>query len=210
MRGGLVAAVLLAGLACVAPVAAQQPSLRDSLDLARAVAGDGRAARDPLALIVAARLRRDLAMTRRDDAAPRGAPSAADLARLDAPQTLVAEAKRLARGRSAIVALADEILATGEKGRERGPLYDIGKLAAGGREAYDNMRFVAGRRAEVYVEGVLKLALVVRDADGRTICADDAGGPVAYCWWTQARDGAVRIELLNRAGVDNAYRMVTN
>jgi hypothetical protein len=177
--------------------------LRAQLDRARAAADYGRAARDPLALIVAARMRRDIGLTRR-------ATTVLEPPELDTPASLIAEARRLARGRRDVLRLADETLATGEKGRERGPLYEIGRIANAGSETFDAMTFAGGKRAEVYVEGARRLALVVRDAAGQTICADDAAGPVAYCWWKQDAAGAVRIEILNRAPADNAFRMVTN
>ena len=203
MRSVMISLALLAMAGGPATAQEDGPSLRARFDRARAAADYGRAARDPLALIVAARMRRDIGMTRRT-------PNAAEAPGLDDPRSLVEEAKRMARGRRAVLALADETLATGEKGRERGPLYEIGRIANAGSETFDAMTFAGGKRAEVYVEGARRLALVVRDAAGRTICADDAAGPVAYCWWKQDAAGAVRIEILNRAPADNAFRMVTN
>ena len=203
MRSVMISLALLAMAGGPATAQEDGPSLRARFDRARAAADYGRAARDPLALIVAARMRRDIGMTRRT-------PNAAEAPGLDDPRSLVEEAKRMARGRRAVLALADETLATGEKGRERGPLYEIGRIANAGSEAYDAMTFAGGKRAEVYVEGARKLALVVRDSAGRTICADDASGPVAYCWWKQEASGAVRIEILNRAPAENSFRLVTN
>lgn len=194
-------------VASTAAFAGQESApLKSDLDRARAFADYGRKARDPLALIVAARIRRDLGLQpmrpQRDEAA-RGDG-------LDAAPSLIAEARRLAPRDRRIAALADDFLASNEKGRERGPLYDMGKLSAGAQETYSEMRFAAGKRAEVYVEAAGRIALVVRDAGGAQICADDAGGPVAYCWWAQERDAPVRIEIVNRGGAPNAYRMVTN
>ena len=196
-------ALVLGEAAVAAPDAA---ALRADLDRARSFAEYGRKAREPLALIVAARIRRDLGLQpmrpeRRDAEKDDG---------LDTTQSLIAEARRLAPRDRHIAAMADNFLATNEKGRERGPLYDMGKLGAGARETYAEVRFAGGRRAEVYVEAAGRGALVVRDAGGAQICNDDAGGPVAYCWWAQERDAPVRIEIVNRGATPNAYRMVTN
>lgn len=201
------AALALAGAAALTgePTRAQEPAgdLRATLDLARALAGRGRAARDPLALIVAARLRRDLAM------APRG-PARGEESGLDTPASLLAEARKMARGDARLVSLADDVAATGEKGRERGPLYDAGRLAAGARETYSTISFAAGRRAEIYVEAARRVAVTVRDGAGAPICADDSGGPVAYCWWTPERATTVSVEVVNPTRESNAYRLVTN
>ncbi len=203
MRTSRKAALTIVGLAALAGAPARADDLRGALDLARAVAQQGRAARDPLALIVAARIRRDLAM------APRGA-SRGDEPGLDTPASLLAEARRMARGDRRVASLADDAAATGEKGRERGPLYDIGRLAAGGRETYTAISFAAGRRAEVYVEASRRVAVTVRDDAGAPICADDAGGPVAYCWWTPERATTVSVEVVNPTREPNAFRLVTN
>jgi hypothetical protein len=234
------AALAVFGAAALAggPARAQEPprDLRSTLDLARALAGQGRAASDPLALIVAARLRRDLAMAPRGAAhdlatappgaahglatAPRGAahglatapPGAAhgDETGLDTPASLLAEARKMARGDARVVSLADDVAATGEKGRERGPLYDSGRLAAGARETYATISFAGGRRAEIYVEAARRVAVTVRDGAGAPICAEDSGGPVAYCWWTPERATTVSVEVVNPTRESNAYRLVTN
>ena len=186
-------------IALAAPARAQ--SLHERLDLARALAAEGRAARDPLALIVAARIRRDLGLS------PRGA-AMADPAGLDGPASLIAEARRLAGRDRRALALAEDVLATGEKGRARGPLYEIGKLGAGARETHGEMRFAAGRRAEIYVEATRAVTLAVR-AEGRTLCAPQSGA-VAYCWWTPQAETSVAVEIVNPTREPLAYRLVTN
>lgn len=196
------AGLLLVALAAPARGEDVADSLHARLDLARALAAEGRAARDPLALIVAARIRRDLAMS------PRGA-AAADPAGLDGPASLVAEARRLAGRDRRLSALADDILASGEKGRARGPLYEIGKLAALARETHGELRFAGGRRAEVYIEATRPVTLAVRGGDGLSLCAPPVGA-VAYCWWTPAAETSVAVEIVNTTREPLAYRLVTN
>jgi hypothetical protein len=198
------AAPVLAVALALRPAMAQEArvDLRRTLDLARALAAEGRAARDPLALLVAARLRRDLAM------APMRAGGEAE--GLDTPAALADAARGFAATDDRIASLADDILASNEKGRERGPLYDIGRLPAGGREVYAAIRFSGGARAEIYVEAQRRVAVTVRDASGAPVCADDAGGPVAYCWWRQESEAALTVEIVNRSAEPMSYRLVTN
>lgn len=196
------AGLLLLALATPARGEDVADSLHARLDLARALAAEGRAARDPLALIVAARIRRDLAMS------PRGA-AAADPAGLDGPASLLAEARRLAGRDRRVSALADDVVASGEKGRARGPLYEIGKLAALARETHGELRFAGGRRAEVYIEATRPVTLAVRGGDGGPLCAPPVG-PVAYCWWTPAAETSVAVEIVNTTREPLAYRLVTN
>ena len=197
MRAALCLLLFILG---AAPAPAQE--LRASLDLARALAAKGRADRDPLALIVAARLRRDASTSRRsEDPDARG---------LDTPRSLLAEARRLARGERRIASLADDVIATGEKGRARGPLHEIGRLAGGGRETHAPIWFAGGRRAEIYVEATRAVAVAVRAGDGTTLCAESNGGPVAYCWWTPTADDSVAVEIVNQGREPATYRLVTN
>jgi len=194
--------ILIMAACCFAAAGrAETGDLRGALDLARAAAEHGRAARDPLALLVAARLRRDLGLTVRSGAMQEG---------FDTPVSLVEEARAMAGDDARVGSLADDVLAFADKGRERGPMVDLGRLPGGGREVYAAMRFSGGGRAEVYVEAKGRVAVSVRDAAGAPVCDDDPGGPVAYCWWRQNSEGAVTVEIVNRADAPTPYRLVTN
>ena len=167
----------------------------------------GRSFRDPLALIVAARVLHEAGLT------PRKRPAAgtgADDRAFPSPQMLLAEARSMARGRRDVARLADNALASTEKGRLNGPLYEIAKLGGGARVSMGEIRFTQGERAEIYVEGTRKVTIAVIDAEGKTICQNERDGEVAYCWWPQAPQGALRVEILNRSDEPSICRLVTN
>lgn len=168
----------------------------------------GREAGNPLALLLAAQ------MLRESGAEPfrlKGgdAPLREDAA-FPSPLKLAEEAKTLAKGDENTLRLIDNFLATREKGRENGPLFEISQLEANGTDAFAAIRFAGRKRAEIYVEGQGELDLIVQDAQGQVICRETRNAPVVYCWWNQLRDGVVKVEIINRTGSANTYRLVTN
>ena len=168
---------------------------------ARQLATYARTTRKPLALIVAAEMIRDAGLE------PRGTSKIDDP---NSTKALVDEARGMARRDRLIARLADNVLATNEKGRETGPLYEITKVEPGATERRANMPFKPGKRAEVYVEGSGKLAITVYDAKGQPLCKDDHADSVAYCWWQQANQGDVTVEVMNPGKAPNTIRIVTN
>ncbi len=172
-----------------------------------------RSNKNAAALIVAAQMRRELAMEQRtsiEKGAPKAIIPASDLARLPNVDNLLAEARAMGQGDTLINRLADNVEATSEKGRERGPLYEIMKLLGGKTERLPGMSFNLEKRAEIYVEGTENLSLVVLDSGGRSICRDDRNWSVAYCWWPQGNGAAVTIEVTNKSSGTNTIRLVTN
>lgn len=208
------AAVLCAAATFFAPARLHAQTLDEAspairlIHQAREVAAYGRMARNPFALIVAAQMVQDSGLGR-GNRRPLS-PGMADQPAFAATRDLLAEAKALGRGRRAVREAADDVLARADKGRDKGPLYEIATIAGSGSDVFPGMRFEAGQRAEVYVESSRRVAVTVIDSSGRSLCRDDRNRDVAYCWWNPAGADAVRVEIVNRSDEPAVYRLITN
>lgn len=210
----VIAAAVLAVSGSFAAVAGDDPLTDarapfDALRLSAELAREGKAKSDPWALVVAARLRkqvptRDIARSP-EGAAGQAAATPDDVAKwLDQAEQLGGDDPRLA-------ALVKEVRETSFKGRAGGPQVSKAKVGPGGTHRYGES-FEIGRPAVVYVEGDgdTDLLLRVTGPSGDMACAENGPGDVKLCAWTALRSGRYAVEVLNRGRVDNAYAFATN
>ncbi|MFN4159084.1 MAG: hypothetical protein ACK4GO_11855 [Gemmobacter sp.] len=193
------------------PAAAEPLSPVQTAALSARLFEVGRVQRDPLLVLAAARLRKQLApsedTTRRAEAgyaAPAQAP-------LDW-QDMAALAEELAAGDDAILGLIDDLRAETTKGVITGPVYNIGSLGPRKTDTYARIDFRGGEYAEVYVEArsSVDLNLTVTDAQGRLVCADTDRSHIAYCGWRPDATGAFTLKVENRGNAATGYALMTN
>jgi hypothetical protein len=164
---------------------------------------------DPLLVLSAARLRKEIAPVA-GDRAPTGG-----VAQDGAPLTweeMLASAEVLAGDDPDLLGLIDDARIETTKGVASGPVYNIGSLSDGGNDTYPPITFRAGEYAEVYVEAkdATNLNLSVYDAEGRLVCTDTDMSHIAYCGWTPAEAGDFTLKIDNEGPVAAAYALMTN
>lgn len=230
----LAAAVGLVGMPAVAdtsgrnasPVAAQPatPTAVSRMQAAMVLADLGRELKDPLQLVAAARAL--LAVGEGDPTGTAGGEGAVAAGGKPAsgpatkPETataastaegLLQEARRLARGNEAMLAL----IAASETGASRGSTKGPGtyRVRLQAQRYYDIAERFRGRElAEVLVrgDGDTDVDLHVYDQNGNLMCSSTAGSDREYCRWTPAWTGAFTIRVENLGSVYNDIRVTTN
>lgn len=215
-RPALTLAALLAAVSASAEDSAPAKPPRSSpvqlIGLSIEVAEFGRAERDPLAMIVAAQLRKGLAL-RPVDRKPDGeaaAPTAGDDPY--SVETLLADALAFGRNAPTIRAMADEVRASASKGRSDGVAVNVSTARAGGTDWYRRQRFDAGKYAEAAVEllGGGAVDFFVYDSNGNVVCRDVRQPARGYCGWTPKPGETFDIKVENRNPAPVRYRLSTN
>lgn len=185
----------------------------------RALAGQlvayGDRAKDPLALIVAAKILKSSAPQPADlkkdgEAVPQDAKK--EGGNKHEAGAILARAKALAAGRQDLLALAADVEAMTAKGAVQGAgRIHWDSVAAHRTDVYD-ITFRGGEFAAVYIEGDgdTDLDLYVYDQNGNPICSDTDYTDRLYCAWNPRWTGPFRIKVQNRGDVWNEYGLVTN
>lgn len=196
-----------------APAAAENPTPVQAAALSARLYAVGVAQADPVLVLAAARLRKQIAPAadparRADDA------EAVDAAPGD-PLTWEAMAEAaagLAEGDETILGLIEDLRAETTKGVVSGPVYNIGSLSPRKTDTYARIDFRGGEYAEVYVEAksTVDVNLTVLDAQGRLVCADTDASHIAYCGWRPAETGAFTLKVENRGGQATGYALMSN
>jgi len=179
----------------------------DTMLAADTLARHALARRDPLTLIAAAKVKKELgaqALKAKGDAETPDKPDAR------APDALLARARELAKDRKDLLALADDVAKAGARGAVDGPKerYTVVRSM---RTATFEIPFEGGRPAAVAITGdaASRLDLYVFDENKRPICAQEGPGDQAACRWTPIRTAVFFIQVKNY-GIANAYRIWTN
>lgn len=200
---------LLATALMTLPAWAETPSPVKVAELSARLYAAGMAAGDPLLILSAAKLRKELA------------PVAADRAAVDgiigesAPlgwEEMLASAAELAAEDEALMGLIEDVTVEATKGVASGPVYNIGSLGNGKGDTYPPIEFRGGEYAEVYVEAraATNLNLGVYDDKGRLVCSDTDISHIAYCGWTPAAGGTFTLKVENKGPVAADYALMTN
>lgn len=206
MRPILLAA-LLATLALSAGAEVSSPLKVAELSAKLYAAGLANA--DPLLIISAARIRKELSPVAVDRSAIGGIPGEGT------PLTweeMLARAETLAEGDEMLAGLIADVRSETSKGVSSGPVYNIGTLPDGGDDKYPPITFRGGEYAEVYVEAksATNLNLSVYDDKGRLVCSDTDISPIAYCGWTPASEGTFTLRVENKGPSSASYALMTN
>lgn len=216
--GAVVSVLLLTGFSVVGsgPAAADEgkaPPL-GQLALSAKLAEWGRADKNPLALIVAADIRKRVvakAVDRRPDQsgeASSAVPAGAEIT----VEALLAEAVVLGGKDATIAALADDVRSAATKGLVQGLGESRATIRAAGTDWYRKLKFEGTRYAEAYVElaGNGNVHVSVYDEGGNLVCRDPNPSAVAYCGWVPSHTATFDVKVENRSTTPVRYRMYTN
>ena len=173
----------------------------------------GRTSRDPLALVVAARIMKTLGGAEIDlKPEARAATATAQKAgQATSPETILIEARDLAKGDKITNLLIDETTAMGVTTDPGQPKTHQDTVQPGATDTY-SVVFNAGQLAEAGVagDGDSDLDLFVYDENDHLVCRSTASTDREYCRWWPRWTGPFRIEIQNLGAVANLYRLATN
>lgn len=191
------------------PAAADIAAPLRQAQASRVIYDAGIARRDALLVLAAAKMRRELALqpsARMADEGEAGAEALLDGA------TMLEEARALAVGDPALLALIEDVAAEASKGVLNGPVYNIARIGAKKTDIYRSVPFGAGEYAEIYVEAKdsSDLNLKVHDAQNRLVCSDTDISAIAYCGWKPRQAGSYTITVENMTGNTVQYSLITN
>lgn len=202
--------LLVSCLASLAfPALAETVSPVRLAELSARLYATGVALEDPLLILSAARMRKEIAPEPTARAAVGGTPGEGT------PLTweeMLASAETLAGDDETVLGLIADARDETTKGVASGPVYNIGSLANGSDDTYPPIPFRGGEYAEVYVEAkdATNLNLAVYDAKGRLVCSDTDMSHIAYCGWTPAEAGDFTLMIENRGPIAASYALMTN
>jgi hypothetical protein len=173
----------------------------------------GRKTKDPLALIVAARVMKALGSSE-VDRKPEGQVATGPAQKSGQPvsaDSVLAEARDLAQGDKILILLVDETARNATAISEEQPKTHQDTVQPGGTAIY-NVVFTGGQLAEAGVagDGDSDLDLLVYDDNDHLVCRSAGSSDREYCRWWPRWTGTFRIEVQNLGNVANLYRLATN
>lgn len=183
-----------------------------SLALSGRVAEWGRANKDPLALIVAASIRRQIAL-KTVERVPEGGPSTEPTeGRETTVASLLADAVAAAPKDPTIAALAADVAASRTKGRVDGKAESVATVKGAGVDWYRKLSFEGTRYAEAVVElfGDGRVGISVYDEQGNLVCKDPNPSTVTYCGWHPSATGRFDVKVENLGTRPVRYKIATN
>lgn len=183
------------------------------LQMASDLLAFGRDSKDPLVLIVAARIMKALGGTEIDlkpegraateSAQKSGQPASAD--------SILVEARDLAKGEKITNLLIDETAAMGVAAGDGQPKTHQDTVQPGATDVY-GVVFSGGQLAEAGIagDGSSDLDLLIYDDNDHLVCRSTGSSDREYCRWWPRWTGTFRIEIQNLGTVANLYRVATN
>jgi len=173
----------------------------------------GHNSRDPLALIVAARITKVLGGIEVDIKPDRkGATQTTQKpGQTVSPDSMLVEARDLSKGEKITNLLIEETAATGAATGEGQPRTHHDTVQAGTTDAY-RVVFNGGQLAEAGIagDGSGDLDLLVYDENDHLVCRSTGSSDREYCQWWPKWTGPFRIEVQNLSTAPNLYRLATN
>lgn len=184
-------------------------TLHDSAELA----SWARRARDPIALIAAARLRLSVDVT--EGAGRLTVPAKADAGPppdIFEADGLLRDAARLAEGDKVVLALIADARSVQSRGVVTGPIRHRDAVRPQDIDHFKAVRFQAQREAAVYIQGDGKtdLDLKIMDEFGNVVCEQTGYSDRELCRWTPRFDGEFTIQVINVGRDSNTYWLTTN
>jgi hypothetical protein len=178
----------------------------EALAAATSLVRYGDAAKDPLALIAAAKIMREVGSSQgtvqRVDGQSGDAKNKPDSTSVDA---ILTRAKGMAQGRPDLIALADDVAKASSRGATAGPRTHRDTVRSRATDSY-RITFRGGEPARVMVsgDGDSDLDLFVYDENGNLVCKDDDGTDQMICAWNPRWTGPFTIRIRN-LGIVNEY-----
>jgi hypothetical protein len=173
----------------------------------------GRVTKDPLALIVAARIMKNLGGAD-IDLKPEARAAPANVQKPGqpvSPDTILVEARDLAKGDKITNLLIEETAAMGRTGAAAQPKTHQDTVQPAATDVY-TVVFNGGELAEAGIagDGASDLDLFVYDENDHLVCRSTASTDREYCRWWPRWTGPFRIEIQNLGAVADLYRLATN
>jgi hypothetical protein len=173
----------------------------------------GRGNKDPLAVIVAARIMKTVGGTE-TDMKPEGRGATDNPQKPGqpvTPDTILVDARDLAKGDKLTNLLIDEAAAMGSHGGAAQLKTHHDTVQAGATDAY-TVVYNGGQLAEAGIagDGGSDLDLLVYDENDHLVCRSASSNDREYCQWWPRWTGPFRIEILNLGTAPNHYRVATN
>lgn len=191
--------------------AADEPIAR--LQMASDLLAFGRYTKDPLALIVAARIMKALGGTEAD-LKPEGRAATVSAQKSGQPvsaDSILVEARDLAKGEKITNLLIDETAAMGTTAGAGQPKTHQDTVQPAATDVY-SVVFSGGELAEAGIagDGSGDLDLLVYDENDHLVCRSTGSSDREYCRWWPRWTGPFRIEIQNLSIAANLYRVATN
>jgi hypothetical protein len=173
----------------------------------------GRDHKDPLALIVAARIMKTVGATE-SDMKPEGREATDNPQKPGqavTPDTILVEARELAKGDKLTNLLIDEAGAIGSDAGGAQLKTHQHTVQAGATDTYAVV-YDGGQLAEAGIagDGASDLDLLVYDENDHLVCRSASSSDREYCQWWPRWTGPFRIEIQNLGTTPNFYRVATN
>ena len=183
------------------------------LQMASDLLAFGRDTRDPLVLIVAARITKALGGTE-VDLKPEGRTATESAQKSGQPvsaDSILVEARDLAKGEKITNLLIDETVTMGAAAGAGQPKTHQDTVQAGATDVY-SVVFSGGQLAEAGLagDGSGDLDLLVYDENDHLVCRSTGSSDREYCRWWPRWTGSFRIEVQNLSPVANLYRLAMN
>jgi hypothetical protein len=171
----------------------------------------GRDIKDPMVLIVAARIIKALGGTEVDLKPEGRAASAQKSGQPPSTDSILAEARDLAKGEKITNLLIEETAAMGTAGGAGQPKIHQDTVNSAATDIY-SIVFSAGQLAETAIagDGSGDLDLLVYDENDHLVCRSTGSSDREYCRWWPRWTGTFRIEIQNLSPHSNLYRIATN
>ena len=183
------------------------------LQMASTLFAVGHNSRDPLVLIVAARITKVLGGIEVDLKPDRkgAAESTQKPGQRLSPDVMLAEARDLAQGEKITNLLIEETARMGAATGEGQPRTHHDTVQAGTTDAY-RVVFNGGQLAEASIagDGSGDLDLLVYDENDHLVCRSTGSSDREYCQWWPRWTGPFRIEIQNLGTAANLYRLAMN
>src|SRR6266446_4389004 len=173
----------------------------------------GRKTKDPVALIVAARIMKALGNIEADRK-PEGRAATEAAQKSGQPvstHSVLAEASEPAKGDKIATLLVDETAAMVSGVVEGQPRTHQDTVRPSGADVY-SVVFTGGQLAEAGIagDGDNDLDLLVYDENDHLVCRSAGSSDREYCRWWPRWTGPFRIEVQNLGAIANFYRLATN
>jgi hypothetical protein len=173
----------------------------------------GRTTKDPLVLVVAARIMKTLGGAEIDlkPEARRDTTNTQKPGQPVSPDTILLEARGLAKGDKITNLLIDETASIAVPRDTEQPKTHQDTIQPGATDVY-TVVFNGGQLAEAGIagDGDSDLDLFVYDENDHLVCRSTASTDREYCRWWPRWTGPFRIEIQNLGAVADLYRLATN
>ncbi len=178
--------------------------------LAQQLIDYGTRTNDPMALLTAVKIQKSYenepAKRKKDEKG--GVDSSKKSSAVVTTESLLKQARTLAKGQPAILAMIDDVDAASSRGASDGTSEQVERVRARATDEYI-IRFDGGSRAAVGVSGDrdTDLDLYIYDENGNLICSDTDRTDQLVCEWYPSWTGDFRVRIKNLGNVYNRYTL---